>query len=81
MDLVRRIEEVIDRFGQFLDAITDPEGQIDRTVDRYLTPFNDYLDKGKTAVDIAKTSDITPVISTPDERFSVGEGTQPWQDA
>ncbi|WP_072806042.1 hypothetical protein [Rhodococcoides yunnanense] len=81
MDLVHKIEEVVDAFGQFLDAITDPEGQINRTIDRYLAPFNDYVDKGKTIADTAKTADITPVIFTPDEKFSVGEGTAPWQDA
>lgn len=49
MDLVRQIEEVIDLFGQFLDAIADPEGQVGRTVDRYLAPFNNYLDMGRSA--------------------------------
>lgn len=81
MDLVRQIEEVIDRFGQFLDAISDPEGQIDRTVDRYLAPFNDFLDKSKVGVETAKTANIVPLLDTPDDRFSVGEGTKPWQDA
>ncbi|SNT27774.1 hypothetical protein [Rhodococcoides kyotonense] len=81
MDLVRKIEDVVDRFAQFLDAITDPEGQINQSIERHLEPFNDALDRGKVAVDTAKTADITPVIFTPDERFSVGEGTQPWQDA
>lgn len=81
MDLIRKIEEVIEQFGQFLDAITDPEGQINQTIDRHLAPFNEVLDKGKTALDTGKTADITPVLYTPDERFSVGEGSKPWQDA
>lgn len=81
MDLVSKIEDLVDRFGQFLDAITDPAGQIDRTVDRYLAPFNDYLDKGKVGVETAKTANIIPLLETPDERYSVGQGTEPWQDA
>ncbi|OAK55658.1 hypothetical protein [Rhodococcoides kyotonense] len=81
MDLVRRIEDAVDQFGRFLDAITDPEGQISRRIDHHLEPFNQALDRGKMAVDTAKTADITPVVLTPDEKFSVGEGTAPWQDA
>nr|WP_256985159.1 hypothetical protein [Rhodococcus sp. 06-1059B-a] len=81
MDLVRRIEELVDQFGLFLDAIIDPEGQVSRTIDKYLLPFNDALDKGNTAVDAGKTADITPVLDAPDQQFSVGEGDQPWQDA
>ncbi|MET4047219.1 MULTISPECIES: hypothetical protein [unclassified Rhodococcus (in: high G+C Gram-positive bacteria)] len=81
MDLVRKIEEVVDDFGRFLAAITDPTGQIGRSIEQHLTPLTDFLDKGQTAVDTGKTADITPVIFTPDERFSVGEGTAPWQDA
>ncbi|WP_230620988.1 MULTISPECIES: hypothetical protein [Nocardiaceae] len=81
MDLVRRIEELVDQFGLFLDAIIDPEGQVSRTIDKYLQPFNEALDKGKTAVDAGRTADITPVLDTPDQQFSVGEGDQPWQDA
>lgn len=65
----------------FLDAIIDPEGQVSRTIDKYLLPFNDALDKGNTAVDAGKTADITPVLDAPDQQFSVGEGDQPWQDA
>lgn len=81
MDLVRQIEEVIDLFGQFLDAIADPEGQVGRTVDRYLAPFNNYLDMGKVGVDTAKTANIVPLLETPERRFTVGEGTKPWEDA
>ncbi|WP_230595783.1 hypothetical protein [Rhodococcoides fascians] len=81
MDLVRRIEELVDQFGLFLDAIIDPEGQVSRTIDKYLQPFNEALDKGNTAVDAGRTADITPVLDMPDQQFSVGEGDQPWQDA
>ncbi|MCZ4077310.1 hypothetical protein O1W68_05090 [Rhodococcus sp. H36-A4] len=81
MELVRNIEEVVDDFGRFLDAIADPTGRIGRTIEQHLTPLTDFLDKGKTAIDTGKTVDITPLIFTPDERFSVGEGSAPWQDA
>lgn len=41
MDLVSKIEEVVDDFGQFLDAITDPGGQINRSIDEHLAPLTD----------------------------------------
>lgn len=81
MELVSKIEKVIDDFGVFLEAIADPEGQISRTVDERLRPLNDLIDNGKTAVEAGKTADITPVLRTPDTPFSVGDGTTPWQDA
>lgn len=81
MDLVRKIEEVVDDFGQFLDAITDPGGQINRSIDEHLAPLTDLLDKGRFTVETAKTANIIPLLETPDERFTVGEGTEPWQDA
>lgn len=81
MDLIREIEAVVETFGQFLDAISDPEGQINRKVDQYLAPLNELLDTARTTGDAVLATDITPVIDTPHERFSVGEGTAPWQDA
>ncbi|MDJ0359733.1 hypothetical protein [Rhodococcus sp. H29-C3] len=47
MKLVRNIEEVVDDFGWFLDAIADPTGRIGRTIEQHLTPLTDFLDKGK----------------------------------
>lgn len=81
MDLIREIEAVVDAFGQLLDAISDPEGQINRTIDQYLAPLNELIDTAQKTGDAVLTADITPVIDTPHERFSVGEGTAPWQDA
>nr|WP_296770680.1 hypothetical protein [Rhodococcus sp. (in: high G+C Gram-positive bacteria)] len=81
MDLVHAIERVVDDFGQFLNAITDPTGTIDRSIEEHLTPLTNVLDMGKTAIDTGKTADITPLLATPDEGFSVGQGTAPWQDA
>lgn len=81
MDLVAKIETVVDDFGRFLAAITDPEGQINQTIDKHLTPLTDFLEHGMVAVEAGKTADISPLINTPNERFSVGEGTQPWADA
>lgn len=81
VDLIRMIEQVVDDFGRFLNAVADPSGQIRNSVEEHLAPFTDVLDHGKTAVDTAKTADITPLLDTPEERFSVGTGTAPWQDA
>lgn len=80
-DLTVKIEQVVDDFGAFLDALGDPEGQVGQKIDDTLRPLNDLLDYGKQAVEAGKTADIRPVLDTPDEDFSVGTGDEPWRDA
>ncbi|CAH0125290.1 WXG100 family type VII secretion target [Rhodococcoides fascians] len=80
-DLIVKIEQVVDDFGGFLDALGDPEGQVGQKIDDTLRPLNDLLDYGKQAVEVGKTADIRPVLDTPDEDFSVGTGDGPWRDA
>ncbi|MBY4211881.1 WXG100 family type VII secretion target [Rhodococcus fascians] len=80
-DLIVKIEQVVDDFGGFLDALGDPEGQVGQKIDDTLRPLNDLLDYGKQAVEAGKTADIRPVLDTPDEDFSVGTGDEPWRDA
>ncbi|OZC68294.1 hypothetical protein CH251_20460 [Rhodococcus sp. 06-462-5] len=80
-ELIAQIEQVVDDFGAFLDAIGDPEGQVGKKIDDTLRPLNDFLDYGKQAVEAGKTADIRPVLETPDEDFSVGTGDEPWRDA
>ncbi|MFI8569010.1 WXG100 family type VII secretion target [Rhodococcus sp. NPDC078407] len=80
-DLIGKIEQVVDDFGAFLDALGDPEGQVGKKIDNTLRPLNDFLDYGKQAVEAGKTADIRPVLDTPDEDFSVGTGDEPWRDA
>ncbi|MDP9637412.1 uncharacterized protein YukE [Rhodococcus cercidiphylli] len=80
-DLIVKIEQVVDDFGGFLDALGDPEGQVGQKIDDTLRPLNDLLDYGTQAVEAGKTADIRPVLDTPDEDFSVGTGDEPWRDA
>ncbi|MEH6797079.1 MAG: hypothetical protein V7694_23415 [Rhodococcus sp. (in: high G+C Gram-positive bacteria)] len=80
-DLIVKIEQVVDDFGGFLDALGDPEGQVDKKIDDTLRPLNDFLDYGKQSVEAGKTANIRPVLDTPDEDFSVGSGDEPWRDA
>ncbi|KZE98874.1 hypothetical protein R3P93_09475 [Rhodococcus cerastii] len=80
-DLTVKIEQVVDDFGAFLDALGDPEGQVGQKIDDTLRPLNDFLDYGKQAVEAGKTANIRPVLDTPDEDFSVGTGDEPWRDA
>ncbi|MBM7242923.1 hypothetical protein HQO12_08690 [Rhodococcus fascians] len=80
-DLIVKIEQVVDDFGGFLDALGDPQGQVGQKIDDTLRPLNDLLDYGKQAVEAGKTADIRPVVDTPDEDFSVGTGDEPWRDA
>ena len=80
-ELIAKIEQVVDDFGAFLDALGDPEGQVGKKIDDTLEPLNDFLDYGKQAVEAGKTADIRPVLDTPDEDFSVGTGDEPWRDA
>ncbi|MBX5332450.1 hypothetical protein HQO90_15765 [Rhodococcus fascians] len=80
-DLIVKIEQVVDDFGGFLDALGDPEGQVGQQIDDTLRPLNDLLDYGKQAVEAGKTANIRPVLDTPDEDFSVGTGDEPWRDA
>lgn len=80
-DLIAKIEQVVDDFGAFLDAIGDPEGQVGKKIDDTLRPLNDFLDYGKQSVEAGKTADIRPVLDTPDEDFSVGTGDEPWRNA
>ena len=80
-ELIAKIEQVVDDFGGFLDALGDPEGQVGKKIDDTLRPLNDFLDYGKQSVEAGKTADIRPVLDTPDEDFSVGTGDEPWRDA
>lgn len=80
-ELIAKIEQVVDDFGAFLDALGDPESQVGKKIDDTLRPLNDFLDYGKQSVEAGKTADIRPVLDTPDEDFSVGTGDEPWRDA
>ncbi|WP_415972140.1 hypothetical protein [Rhodococcus sp. 077-4] len=81
MELIEKIQQVVDDFGAFLDALGDPEGQVGKKIDDTLRPLNDLLDYGKQTVEAGKTADLRPVLDTPDEDFSVGSGDAPWRDA
>lgn len=81
MELIQKIQQVVDDFGAFLDALGDPEGQVGKKIDDTLRPLNDLLDYGKQTVEAGKAADLRPVLDTPDEDFSVGSGDAPWRDA
>lgn len=81
MELIQKIQQVVDDFGAFLDALGDPEGRVGKKIDDTLRPLNDLLDYGKQTVEAGKAADLRPVLDTPDEDFSVGSGDAPWRDA
>lgn len=80
-ELIAKIEQLVDDFGAFLDALGDPESQVGKKIEDTLRPLNNFLDYGKQSVEAGKTADVRPVLDTPDEDFSVGTGDEPWRDA
>lgn len=81
MDMIAKIERVVDDFGRFIDAINNPGGFAGESIRDKLRPLNEAMDKGKMTVEGMKTADIRPVLNTPDEKFSAGTGDEPWRDA